>query len=154
MFIQGKILSMGDDLSEVYRIKKEVYENELGYVLEDSSDMNDDMSIYVIVYEDTEFRKPVATGKMIYDGVTCSIDKVAVLKEYRKRKYGDFVVRMLLNKAFTSGINEVSLVCPTIIKDFFSKIGFIVIENDLIQSDSNYIRMSIKSVDLCSQCKK
>ena len=124
MLIQGKLLSYGSDLSEALEIRRQVFVKEYHKSEEEEFDEQDPIAMHVIVYEQGDKKRPVATGRIVFDGSACEIGHVAVLKEYRNKQYGDFVVRMLINKAFTSGIHEVSVKVPGQLIDFFQKIGF------------------------------
>jgi predicted GNAT family N-acyltransferase len=124
MLIQGKLLSYGSDLSEALEIRRQVFVKEYQKSEEEEFDELDPIAMHVIVYEQGDQKKPVATGRIVFDGSACEIGHIAVLKEYRHRQYGDFVVRMLINKAFTAGIHEVSVKVPGQLIDFFRKIGF------------------------------
>lgn len=132
--IQGKLLSFNDNLEQVNIIRKQVLVEELEIPEQIVFDENDKNAIFVLVYEESNIKngvinKPVATGRIIYDGDNCIIDNIAVLKEYRQKKYGDFTVRMLINKAFTSGISEITVSTFPELLEFYKKIGFIFKEN-------------------------
>jgi N-acetylglutamate synthase-like GNAT family acetyltransferase len=86
---------------------------------------------------------------MTYDGEICRLDKVAVLEEYRGRHYGDFIVRILLNKAFTSGINKVYISTKQDNLGFFKTIGF---QTD--QKRDGIISMSVTPAQVVTKCQK
>lgn len=157
--IQGKLLSYTDDLKEVFEVRKKVFVDEMGLSIENEFDELDSQAIHVLVYDqenqaNTFNRTAVATGRIIYEGTSCSIGKIAVLKEYRNNKYGDFTVRMLLNRAFTAGINEVSAKIAPENEGFLSKIGFHRIDNlqDLSINDEVNMKISINFVK--TSCNK
>jgi predicted GNAT family N-acyltransferase len=155
VLIQGKILSYGDDLAEVFQIRRTVFVEEQKIPDELEFDDLDHEAMHVIVYEedpnwrDTKenYKKAVATGRILFDGTTCKIGRIAVLKEHRNMKYGDFTVRMLLNKAFTAGINEVSLDAQCSAQGFYEKIGF-------HEAGIIHIPMVIHMRDIITSCKK
>ena len=158
MLIQGKLLTNVDDLSEVLLIKQKVFVEELGYRINDLSN-EEQLSMYVIVYEEDPSwkenqisKKAVATGRLYFDGENCEIADVAVLSDYRNKKYGDFAVRMLLNKAFTSGINTVRLTTPIQTIDFFKSIGFQKLHHD--SSNVDVCRMIIQIKDIITKCSR
>jgi predicted GNAT family N-acyltransferase len=123
--IQGKLLNYGEDFSGVNYIWKEVFESELGLTIDQKNEPEDLMlSVQAIAYRGSDMKEPVAAGRIIYDGQTCYLDRVAVLKEYRNNYYGDFIVRMLLNKAFISNIQKVYIKISPNLEDFFKKFGF------------------------------
>ncbi|MDF2611621.1 MAG: GCN5-related N-acetyltransferase [Lachnospiraceae bacterium] len=154
MLIQGKMLSYGDDLSEVYAIRRKVFVEEQQIPEYVEFDEFDEEAMHVIVYEEAGSKKAVASGRIIYKGNSCEIGRVAVLKEYRCKKYGDFTVRMLLNKAFTAGINTVTLNSQISAVEFYEKIGFHRAGFDFTQAGIIHCPMIINITDINTQCNK
>ncbi len=153
MVIQGKLLSYGDDLSEAYSIRRKVFIEEDSIPEHREFDGMDDMSMHVIVYETERNRIPVATGRINFDGSNCEIGHIAVLREYRNRKYGDFTVRMLMNKAFTAGISNIECRAEERAKVFFEKIGFSVVYDEF-EDGQKYYRMKINENEVIKECSK
>lgn len=154
MLIQGKILSYGDDLTESHEIRREVFVDELKILEKSEFDDMDIMAMHVIVFEETGRKKAVATGRIIFDGAICEIGHIAVRKEYRGKKYGDFTVRMLLNKAFTAGIHEVICTVPCDQTTFFQSIGFRITEEELLENEIIKCKMMINEGDVMTSCRK
>ncbi len=154
MLIQGKILSYGADLSEAFEIRRQVLINELQKNEAEVFDDQDSYAMHVIVYEQGNGCNPVATGRITFDGSACEIDQIAVLKEYREKKYGDFTVRMLINKAFTSGIHEVSVRTPIHLVDFFRKIGFNMKNEENLKELKKECSMVIRDGDVLTCCNQ
>ena len=162
--IQGKIISYEDGLSEAFEIRNKVFVGENGIPKELEFDDLDKDSMHVIVYEaDPNGRnnqrkvintKAVATGRIIYDGFSCQIGKIAVLKEYRGNRYGDFTVRMLLNKAFTAGIEEVTIHAFLSSEGFYNKIGFKKIGDKFIENGIWHCKMYITAQNIVTICGK
>jgi len=162
MLIRGKILSFESDLTEAFKIRKEVFVKEQGISEEEEFDLIDKEAMHVIVYEEdpnwkeinaSEIReKAVATGRITFNGTVCQIGRVAVLKEYRRKKYGDFLVKMLLNKAFTAGIDEVFLNSQRSAIKFYESIGFKVEGDVFIEAGIEHYKMTIKAKDLIKTC--
>lgn len=153
MLIRGKILSYGDDLSEAIEIRRKVFVEELSIPEEIQFDDLDSEAMHVVVYEDNDIKKACATGRIFFDGNICKIDQIAVLKEYRGKKYGDFTVRMLLNKAFSTDIKEVTLNAQPSSIEFFYKIGFRCTGNEFLESNILYSKMIICAKDIVKSCK-
>lgn len=151
MLIQGKMLSGNSDLTEAFEIRKNVFSDELHIPEEMEFDELDAISMHVIIYEDTDYRKAVATGRIYFDGTTCEIGHIAVLKDYRRRKYGDFATRMLLNKAFISGIRKIHCSTSKDSLDFFKSIGFHEINDE---TSNDIIKMTIMENDIITACNR
>ena len=149
--IVGKYLWNGDDLSDAYKIRKEVFIKELGRAEEKVFDDLDKVSVHGVVYN--EKQNPVASGRIFFDGEEYRLGKIAVLKEERKNGYGDFLVRMLIDKGFEAGadIINVRTQAPTV--DFYKKIGFISNGEIFQDIDDLYVQaMQLKKNDLCKKC--
>lgn len=162
--VEGKYLYYGNDLSYVFDIRKNVLIKELK--LEESKvfDNDDKEAIHALVYVDN---KPTATGRLIIFEDTYVIDKVCVLKEERRKKYGDFVVRMLIDKAFLQGAEEIIIKVQIELYTFFEKFGFLVIEDkyrkyekeikEVKENDEDIkkcITMYLKKGNICKICNK
>lgn len=159
--IQGKILSYGDNLEDVFMIREKVFVEELGVPKENEFDELEDMAMHVLVFEnnlgiqDANHNKiPVATGRIIYDGENCVIDHVAVLKEFRNKEYGDFTIRMLINRALISGIDAITITSPINVASFFEKVGFVQKEDPIsIENDSCIMILDLKNINSMCKCK-
>lgn len=154
MLIQGKLLSHENDLSEVYRIRRKVFIEEMKIPEIDEFDGQDDLALHVIVYEEAGSKQAVATGRIIFDGEGCQIGHIAVLKEFRNRQYGDFAVRLLLNKAFTSGIPVVKSMVYIDSIEFFEKLGFRIIDEKQMNQNMKYYLMEVTAKDIKTSCHK
>jgi predicted GNAT family N-acyltransferase len=154
MLIEGKLLSYGSNLTEVYDIRRKVFIEELGGKEETEFDESDSYAIHAIAYQGTDPKIPVAVGRMTYDGVNCLLDRVAVIKEYRGMQYGDFIVRILLNKAFISGINKINVYTDKEHVEFYKKIGFEIEKCDISKDISKEFLLCINNGKTLSKCQK
>ena len=62
---------------------------------------------HVIIYVGCPESLPVATGRLYQDKNETVVDKIAVRKEEQRKKYGELAVRMLIDKTFRNGTDEV-----------------------------------------------
>ncbi len=154
--IQGKLLSYYDNLEQVNEIRKKVFVDELNIPENIIFDKNDKNAIFVLVYEEgykenRNIKNPVATGRICYDGEICIIDNIAVLKDFRRKQYGDFAVRMLVNKAFTAGIYNINVYTVSELIKFYEKIGFTLEKRE----DKKHFdcKMSLDSNCLKTKCR-
>lgn len=149
--IEGKYLSEKDDLSQVYALREAVFQKELGFRAELERDDYDRLATHAIAFEEG---KPAATGRILYDGEIYRISRVAVGKEYRKKGYGDFIVRMLINKALLSGAQEIytSTLLPG--QKMFEAIGFEVCGEPYENGGLIYLPMWLRRENLhqCCNC--
>lgn len=115
----GKFVTEKKDMDLVREICDKVFREELGLNL--SGAMTDEFCMNALVYAGEE---PVAVGRIMYDGERFSISEIAVLPEYRGEKYGDFMVRLLVDKAMMSNAREIHLDAFHGTEGFFAAIGF------------------------------
>lgn len=147
--IKGTYLSYNEDLTQVKEIRKEVFQKELNISADVEEDGEDMMAMHAIV--DFEGRK-VGTGRMRFDGDTFILDKVAVLADCRGNGYGDFVVRMLLDKAFLANGTVIYSDATKETEHFFEKLGFVEIDEPYEEEGIIYIPMKVEKGKVKTKC--
>ena len=152
MYIQGRYYLGGlHDISECLAIRKEVFGEEQNFRSAANEEEDDKHAVFVVAYETAgESLIPVGTGRLVFLGEQYKIGRIAVKKEYRGKKYGDFIVRMLVDKAFTMGAKEVFVGAQLHAIPFYEKIGFIK-QNESYEEDGIYHQ--IMKLTPCN-CKK
>lgn len=138
----------GTDTEDVLLIRYRVFDDEMKIDKDLIIDEFDKTSFNVVVYDNNI---PVGTGRLIFKKGQYEIGKIAILKEYRRKKYGELIVRMLIRKAINIGAEEVYLNTLPISKDFFEKIGFNVIGNPYDYRGIKYITM-VRKGDVGGNC--
>lgn len=155
MYIQGKYLLGGvDDIKECLAIRKEVFGGEQQFLVAGSENLEDKDAIFVLAYETNEQgeENPVATGRLIFLENWFKIGRIAVKKECRGKHYGDFVVRMLLEKAFSMGAKEVFVGAQAHAISFYERIGFVKQEEEYYEDGVYHLTMKINASLLkCSE---
>lgn len=155
MYIQGRYLLGGlHDISECIAIRKEVFGGEQQFLAAGSENVEDKEAIFVLAYEKNEQGEeiPVATGRLIFLEDRFKIGRIAVKKECRGKHYGNFVVRMLLDKAFSMGAKEVFVGAQSHAISFYEKIGFERQEEEYYEDGVYHLTMKINSCAL--KCSK
>lgn len=148
--IQGKFLYGNENLSEVLQIRNKVFGGENGGLMEDDQESLDAESIHVLVFEK---QKNVATGRLWCNDQSFEISLVAVLAEERGKYFGDFVVRMLVDKAFLLGAMEITIRVENSQICFFEKIGFCRNGDPYNENGIIYFPMVIRKHQLCKGCQ-
>ncbi len=147
--IEGKFIHGDQDLAEVFKIRREVFCEEQHISEEEEFDDLDKEALHVII---SEKQQNVAVGRLVKIDHYYKIGRIAVLKECRGMHYGDFVVRMLVDKAFQLGAKEVHVGAQTYAKGFYEKIGFKVDGEQYIEAGIPHLPMKIVKGSLCSGC--
>lgn len=147
--IEGKFLQGNQDLSEVFEIRRDVFCKEQNISEEDEFDALDREALHVII---SEKQQKLAVGRLVILNDYYKIGRIAVLKEFRGMQYGDFVVRMLVDKAFILGAKEVHVGAQTYAKGFYEKIGFQVEGEEYMEAGIPHVPMKIVMGSLCTGC--
>lgn len=148
--IEGKYHYVKDDLTKILEINNKVYHRNQTSHIDLSKKELDEEAIYAVAYENCF---PVAIGRLQWDNQLFYIDEIAVLEEEQRKGYGDFIVRMLIDKAFTLGGEEVNVLSPSHIKEFFMKIGFKPWEKELKKDEVLFAQLKIHHDDMIKKCQ-
>lgn len=111
--IDGKWLVPGSDISAALEIRKSVFG--IG------ADPLDSESWNVIARMD---EVPVAAGRIRWFEDAFWLEHIGVLPEWRGKRMGDLILRLLLFKAQTHAARKVCVVCPPEVSGFFTRLGF------------------------------
>lgn len=155
MYIQGKYLLGGlDDISECLSIRREVFGAEQQFLTAGSENIEDKEAIFVLAYETNERGESVsvATGRLIFLEDRFKIGRIAVKKEFRGKHYGDFVVRMLIGKAFSMGAKEVFVGAQSHAIPFYERIGFVRQKEEYFEDGIYHLIMKITFPDCQKDC--
>lgn len=138
--IDGKWLAPGEDISSALEIRNAVF----GL----SSDPLDAESWNVIARMDDT---PVAAGRIRWFEDAFWLDRIGVLPDWRGKRMGDLILRLLLFKAQTHAAREVCLICDPEVTGFFTRLGFRKVSRN---GDSVLLHIKGEDIDLdtCKGC--
>ena len=121
--IKAYFLMENQDISVPLKIRDEVFVKEQGFSAELEHDDIDATAIHVVIEDEDG---PCGTGRLFYTDGGWHIGRMAVLKEKRGKKYGDLLVRMLVDKALNAGVEEIFVGAQLHAKGFYEKMGCLV----------------------------
>lgn len=153
--IRGKFISGDGDLSEVLSLRRRVFCDELGEPEQAVFDQLDGIAMHVAAFDGDG--KTVAAGRGIMCGAYCKIGFICVDKKQRGSEYGDFIVRMLCDRAFSCGAKTVRVGAREGAVGFYKKLGFEFSAGGVFKKDKNGIsvtEMEITADRLFSDCRK
>lgn len=118
MYIKGKFVS-GQELDEV-KVVRESCGMEV-------SDTDDSMAIHVVAYCVDEETKPVATGRLRFDGEEYMIDAICRRPE-ETDDYTDFVLKMLIYQAVQHGAKQITAKCAAKQAGLYKRNRFVLVK--------------------------
>ena len=139
--VQGKWISPGSDLSVLIPVREAVFGR--------GQDRLDEISWNVLVCQDSF---PAATGRIWWQDGAFWLGDLCVLEQYRRRRLGDLVLRLLLYKAQEHAAREVRLLCPPEVSGFFSRLGLREQVSDHPFLTEMMIPGSEIDLDTCKNC--
>ncbi len=110
-----------EDLSVPFRIRDEVFVKEQGFSAETEKDDMDVRALHAVIEEDGV---PCGTGRLFFGDGGWHIGRMAVLREKRGLRYGDLLVRMLVDRALSIGAQEIYVGAQKHAQGFYEKLGF------------------------------
>lgn len=144
-----------DHMEEIEPIRLEVFGTEQGFPKDIIIDETDETAIQAVVYKDINRTIPVGTGRLykISNGADYKIGRIAVKKEERGQGYGDFIVRMLVDKALLMGADRVLVGSQPQAIEFYKKIGFRPIGEEYVEAGIVHTLMEIRQNTICKACQ-
>ena len=135
----GKWLKFGEDLTDAWKVRTEVFTKEQGFSQEDDRDEMDKMSWHCVLYDEDG---PFATGRIYYQDMW-RIGRICVLKEKRRQGFGDLVVRMLLDCALQHSAPKVGLHAQIQAIEYYSRYGFVQVGEPFLDAGKEHVEMVI-----------
>lgn len=120
--ITSKWIRPGEDISEALNIRKQVFQEELGWSQAMDQDAIDAYSYHLVLYHQDA---PVAAGRISYGGVGKGcLGRICVLNKYRRQGIGDGLVKVLDYKASQLGMKQSLIETVKELEIFYMRIGF------------------------------
>lgn len=147
--LYAEIVHGKDGLEKQYAIRKEVFIKEQGVDEKLERDAYDAICNHVLVVEDGQ---AVGTGRVIYKDKTPLIGRIAVLKVYRGKQYGDLIVRKLVDYCFRQGDPRIEVHAQLPVVDFYKGIGFIPYGETFMESGIEHMNMYLTEENMIKKC--
>ncbi|NSL50811.1 GNAT family N-acetyltransferase [Calidifontibacillus erzurumensis] len=139
--MKAKRISIEEDLQIAFQIRKEVFVEEQGVPLEDEFDEFDTLDgqcKHIIVFYD---QRPVGTGRIrSLDGFG-KLERICVLKPYRKFGLGKVIINTLEEIAKEMGLSKVKLHGQTQAEGFYKKLGYQTLSDTFMEDGIPHVLM-------------
>lgn len=136
-----KIVETEKEMQDALSIRKSVFVDEQGVSLEAEIDDLENICKHVILYEDN---KPAAVGRYrSYENGLAKIERVAVMKSYRKYGFGKVVMDFINSKAKEEGFRGSILNGQTQAKGFYNKLGYQVEGKEFLEEGIPHYKMTL-----------
>ncbi|GAA0320526.1 GNAT family N-acetyltransferase [Oceanobacillus oncorhynchi subsp. oncorhynchi] len=128
-----KIVTEEQDLQKVFEIRKEIFVKEQEVSEEEEFDAFDSLDadcVHILVYYDN---KPVGTGRVrAVEGVG-KLERICILKPYRKYGLGKVIVQSLEEIVLQKGLTRAKLHGQTHAEGFYHKLGYETASDEFLE---------------------
>ncbi|HCN59955.1 MULTISPECIES: GNAT family N-acetyltransferase [Mammaliicoccus] len=136
-----KIVENDIEKQDALTIRKTVFVEEQGVPLEAEIDEFEEISKHIILYHEAE---PAAVGRYrTYHNGYAKVERVAVLKPYRKYGYGKEVMDFINLKAKEDGFLGTVLNGQSHAKGFYEKLGYITEGEEFLEENIPHYHMKL-----------
>ena len=126
------------ELEKVINIRKKVFIVEQKVPYEIEIDGFDEESEHFLAYLDG---KPIGCGRIRKNKDYFKLERIAILKEYRNKKYGEKITNYLISYCKGKNKKQIRLHSQLKVVDFYKKFGFIPIGNTFLEAGIKHIEM-------------
>lgn len=112
-----------DELSGAIEVRTEVFCVEQGVPVEEEIDGRDDEAAHVVALD---HGRVVATLRLLVDGEQAKVGRVAVLRDWRRRKIAQRMLEMAIDAARERGCTRASLASQVYATELYERAGFAV----------------------------
>nr|WP_134159211.1 GNAT family N-acetyltransferase [Alicyclobacillus sacchari] len=134
MHVRVVIVQTEDELKVCLDIRRRVFVEEQQVPIEEEIDDQDAVGVGHHVYIEDENGRPVATARYKpygdVHGGTAKIQRVAVLRSYRKGGYGRAVMAAIEALALADGFNRAVLDAQCHAEGFYHKLGYCTVSDE------------------------
>ena len=113
--ITNKWFKGEENITEIIKLRRKFFGVE-------GKDEYDKFSFNLGIYENGE--KLVGIGRLAVKEDKFFIDYIGVDERYRRKYYGDFILRVLIKKAFDLGLNKVYIESSREFLDYLKRLNF------------------------------
>ncbi|MEF3329061.1 GNAT family N-acetyltransferase [Oceanobacillus oncorhynchi] len=128
-----KIVTEEQDLQKVFEIRKEIFVKEQEVSKEEEFDAFDSLDAdcnHILVYYDN---KPVGTGRVRAVEEVGKLERICILKPYRKYGLGKVIVQSLEEIVLQKGLTRAKLHGQTHAEGFYHKLGYETVSDEFLE---------------------
>ena len=137
---QFRVIASDKEMQDAFSVRDIVFIQEQKVPIDIEMDEFDKSATHFIVYDQT---KPIATARIRahHYNDTAKVERVAVLKEYRKLGVGRELMLFLEGEAAKMGYTTFKLNSQRHAEDFYSKLGYIPTGEPFYEANIEHIAM-------------
>jgi len=137
--LKYRFIGNGQELEKAFDIRRQVFVGEQGIPEEIELDENDKEALHILVEYDTGI---VATARARFPAAgMAKIERMAVLKDFRRRGIGKEIIASYINEFEKRKINHVVLHAQYAVIEFYKSCGFRETGEPFLEAGIKHIKM-------------
>jgi len=140
--LQIKIVDDPEDIKLCYALREKIFVMEQNIPLERVKDEKDGCFVHFLIFENN---RPIGTARISFnkDENIAFIERLCILKEYRKIGAGKFFMEELIEYCKKRHFDKIFLSSQERVTDFYGKVGFEICSKIYMDSDLPHFKMQL-----------
>ncbi|WP_096435645.1 GNAT family N-acetyltransferase [Alteribacter populi] len=136
--MEVRVVQSAKEKEDAYFVRRVVFVDEQQVPEEEEIDQYEQDAIHFVAYDE---QKPVGAGRLrILDDIG-KVERICVLKEYRKRGVGDLLMKKIEEEVTRHSIEELKLNAQTSAETFYTKLGYKVFSGEFFDAGIPHVAM-------------
>ncbi len=136
-----KIAKNIDDINICYKLREIVFIKEQNVPIDRERDEQDKIAVHFLLYDETT---PIGTGRIVIDVDTVTLGRICILKEYRSKGAGLFLMKEIIDYCKKQNFRKIILGAQEHALDFYKKLGFEVCSEKYMDANISHYKMNLE----------
>lgn len=139
--MEVKIATDINDINICYKLREIVFIQEQNVPADRDKDEDDKIAIHFLLFEKGI---PIGTGRVIEKGYTAKVERLCILKEYRKKGAGQFLMKEILNYCKKQNFQKIVLGAQEHALNFYKKLDFEICSGKYMDANIPHFKMQLE----------
>ena len=139
--LQVKKVDTKKTLKQVFDIRKKVFIEEQKVPAEIEMDEFDETAEHFIAYLDKE---PIGCGRIRYNNDFAKLERIAIIKNHRKKGYGTQLTNYLIQYCKEKKIRKIVIHSQRYVLDFYRRFGFKTVGEPFDEAGIKHVKMILE----------
>lgn len=138
-----KIVNNIDDINICYQLRETVFVKEQNVPIEEEIDKYDENAVHFLIYSELV---PIGAGRIYNedDINTAIVGRVCILKEYRNKSAGLFLMKEIIDYCKKQKFSQIVLGAQEYALEFYKKLGFEICGQRYMDANIPHFKMHLE----------
>lgn len=135
-----KIAENTDEIDICYKLREIIFIHEQNVPVDREKDDDDKIAIHFLLFNGVN---PIGVGRVVGDSNIALIGRLGILKEYRKKGAGAFLMQEIINYCKKQNFQKIILGAQEHAIDFYKKLGFEICSGKYMDANIPHFKMHL-----------